>query len=174
MGFRNLQEKLEKYKYHSSLSIQINVDIFVGLKLPVWYTYLPLVCTYLVYAWQSAGYKMFGCKTFISVKVKWKNALKLVLTAQSALVQQWPTGPSLGPVLWRHATARAPQWGQNLIEIAIKYSYYFNITISRIFVCNSIKTLRINILWNFAAKFSQISNFFMDQLIWLKRKCNLK
>ena len=169
-----MQEKLEKYKYHSSLSIQINVDIFVGLKLPVWYTYLPLVCTYLVYAWQSAGYKMFGCKTFISVKVKWKNALKLVLTAQSALVQQWPTGPSLGPVLWRHATARAPQWGQNLIEIAIKYSYYFNITISRIFVCNSIKTLKTNILWNFAAKFSQISNFFMDQLIWLKRKCNLK
>ena len=79
---------------------------------------------------------MFGCKTFISVKVKWKNALKLVLTAQSALVQQqWPTRPSLGPVLWRHATARAPQWGQNLIEIAIKYAYYFNITISPIFVC---------------------------------------
>ena len=107
---------------------------------------------------------MFGCKTFISVKVKWKNALKLVLTAQSALVQQWPTGPSLGPVLWRHATTRAPQWGQNLIEIAIKYSYYFNITISRIFVCNISKTLRINIVWHFAAKFSQVSNFFMNQL----------
>ena len=27
---------------------------------------------------------------------------------------------------------------------------------------------------NFTAKFSQVSNFFINQLIWLKRKCNLK
>ena len=131
----------------------------------LWPSQIYMNFIYLVYAWQSAGYKMFGCKNFISVKVKWKNALKLVLTAQSALVQQqWPTGPSLGPVLWRHATARAPQWGQNLIEIAIKYFYYFNITISRIFVCNISKTLRINIVWNFAAKFSQVSNFFHEPI----------
>ena len=90
----------------------------------LWPSQIYMNFIYLVYAWQSAGYKMFGCKTFISVKVKWKNALKLVLTAQSALVQQWPTGPSLGPVLWRRATTRAPQRGQNSIEIVIKYSYH--------------------------------------------------